>query len=96
MASRSDSSRLLAVGILKFPSVLMLSIQSVGIERSDLPRDVMYTDGHYALFHCWICDTLGMRNQGRLWQFCRPRLKSKMLPLSPNQKVINKKAKLFT
>ncbi|GFW32291.1 hypothetical protein TNCV_674501 [Trichonephila clavipes] len=57
---RSDSSRLMAVGILKFPGVLNLSIESVGIERCDPPRAVMYTSGHSALCRCWICDTLGM------------------------------------
>ncbi|GFV99572.1 hypothetical protein TNCV_5079361 [Trichonephila clavipes] len=56
--SRSNSSGLLGVGILKFPDVLIPSIQSVGIQRCDSPRYVMSTGGHYALCRCWICDTL--------------------------------------
>ncbi|GFV53827.1 uncharacterized protein TNCV_4208781 [Trichonephila clavipes] len=58
--SRSDSSRLLAVGMLKFPDVLIPSIQSVGIEKCDPPRAFMYTGGHSAFYRCWFCGTLGM------------------------------------
>ncbi|GFX85541.1 hypothetical protein TNCV_3717121 [Trichonephila clavipes] len=58
--SRSDSNRLMAVGILKFPGVLAPSIQSVGIGRYDPPRCDKYTGGHSALCRCWTCDTFGM------------------------------------
>ncbi|GFS47886.1 hypothetical protein TNCV_3598661 [Trichonephila clavipes] len=65
--SRYDSSRLLAVGILKFPEsphpnvrVLIPSIESVGIEKCDPPRVVMYTGRHSAICRCWVYDTLGM------------------------------------
>ncbi|GFT73357.1 hypothetical protein TNCV_4009661 [Trichonephila clavipes] len=56
----SDSSRLLAVGILIFPGVLIPSIQSVGIERCNPPTAAMYTGGHSSLCRCWICDKIGM------------------------------------
>ncbi|GFV99072.1 hypothetical protein TNCV_1510501 [Trichonephila clavipes] len=46
---RSDSSRLLAVEILKFPDVLISSIQSVGIERCDPPRGVQVDILHSAV-----------------------------------------------
>ncbi|GFU08028.1 uncharacterized protein NPIL_568161 [Nephila pilipes] len=58
--SRSDTNRLLTVGVLKIPDVWIPSIQSVGIERCDPPRDVMHTAGHSALCRCWICDTPSM------------------------------------
>ncbi|GFS52505.1 hypothetical protein TNCV_4851621 [Trichonephila clavipes] len=58
--SRSDSSKLLAVGILKCPGVLVPPTQSVGIERCDPARVVTYTGGHSALCRSWIGDTLGM------------------------------------
>ncbi|GFX41963.1 hypothetical protein TNCV_3677751 [Trichonephila clavipes] len=67
--SRSDSSRLLAVTILKFPGVLILLIHFVGIERCDPPRAVMYTDRHSALCSCCICDTLGMCHP-LWWRIC--------------------------
>ncbi|GFS77925.1 hypothetical protein TNCV_2028061 [Trichonephila clavipes] len=60
LLSRSDSSRLLAVGISKFQGVLNLTIKSVGVSRSDPLRALMYTDGHSALCHSWIPNTLGM------------------------------------
>ncbi|GFS71560.1 TBC domain-containing protein kinase-like protein [Trichonephila clavipes] len=44
LVSRSDSSRLLAVRILKFLGVLIPSIQSIGVERCGPPRAVMYTE----------------------------------------------------
>ncbi|GFS91599.1 DDE_Tnp_1_7 domain-containing protein [Nephila pilipes] len=65
--SRSDTNRLLTVGVLKIPDVWIPSIQSVGIERCDPPRDVMHTAGHSALCRCWICDTPSMCYPPRWW-----------------------------
>ncbi|GFV04378.1 hypothetical protein TNCV_919991 [Trichonephila clavipes] len=59
--SLSGTSKFLAMGIFKIPFVLILWIQSVGIEKCDPTRAVMYTAGHSALCRCWICDTLARR-----------------------------------
>ncbi|GFX51853.1 hypothetical protein TNCV_3062711 [Trichonephila clavipes] len=70
MASRSDSSRLLAVGMLKFPSVLIPSIQSVGIGRCDPPRVVMYPADILPLLdvrHAWNVSFLVVED---MWNTC--------------------------
>ncbi|GFX82760.1 uncharacterized protein TNCV_1194351 [Trichonephila clavipes] len=70
LVSRFNCSRFLAVRLLIIPGILIPSIQSDGIERSDPPGAVMYTGGRSAFCPCWICDMLRMCHPLWCW-ICR-------------------------